>query len=48
MSGNQQQAPPAEGATPVSPAGAKFCANCGKPLAAGAKFCSECGAKVGG
>jgi membrane protease subunit (stomatin/prohibitin family) len=38
----QQSAEPA-----VSPAGAKFCANCGKPLSAGAKFCAECGAKVG-
>ncbi len=30
-----------------SPAGAKFCAQCGKGLAAGAKFCAECGGKVG-
>jgi membrane protease subunit (stomatin/prohibitin family) len=38
----------AAGELPVSPAGAKFCSNCGGPLVAGAKFCSECGAKVGG
>lgn len=31
----------------VSPAGAKFCANCGAGLVPHAKFCSECGAKVG-
>lgn len=30
-----------------SPAGAKFCAACGKGLAPGAKFCAECGGKVG-
>lgn len=47
MSG-QQQAP--QGAAPevVTPAGAKFCAECGKPLVAGSKFCAECGTKVGG
>jgi membrane protease subunit (stomatin/prohibitin family) len=30
-----------------SPAGAKFCASCGKGLASGSKFCAECGGKVG-
>ncbi|MEN6344707.1 MAG: SPFH domain-containing protein, partial [Armatimonadia bacterium] len=51
------QAPPAQppateqqaaaaGQQPVSPAGAKFCANCGKALVPNAKFCAECGAKV--
>jgi len=30
-----------------SPAGAKFCASCGKGLAPGAKFCADCGGKVG-
>lgn len=36
-------------ATPAAtPVGAKFCAQCGKPLAAAAKFCAECGGKVGG
>lgn len=44
----QQPAPQQGGEQPVSPAGAKFCANCGKALVAGAKFCSECGAKVAG
>lgn len=39
------EAEPAQEA--VSPEGAKFCANCGKPLSPGAKFCAECGAKVG-
>lgn len=37
----------AAAAAPVSPAGAKFCAECGAPLAAGAKFCSGCGTRVG-
>ena len=36
----------AEGAA-VSPAGAKFCSECGGALVANAKFCSGCGAKVG-
>jgi len=45
-----QNPPPqqAAGAQPVSPAGAKFCANCGAALVEGAKFCSACGAKVAG
>ncbi|MBI3288943.1 MAG: SPFH domain-containing protein [Elusimicrobia bacterium] len=34
-------------ASPSSPAGSKFCAQCGKGLIAGAKFCAECGTKVG-
>ena len=28
-------------------AGAKYCANCGKPLAEGAKFCPSCGSPAG-
>ncbi|MBI3564338.1 MAG: SPFH domain-containing protein [Elusimicrobia bacterium] len=40
--GQMNQAAGAAGA-----AGAKFCAQCGKPLAAGVKFCAECGAKLG-
>lgn len=43
----EQQAA-AAGQQPVSPAGAKFCANCGKALVPNAKFCAECGAKVAG
>ena len=43
MSGGQLGGSAAAG----SPAGAKFCAACGKGLAAGAKFCAECGGKVG-
>ena len=38
---------PAAGAPAATPAGAKFCSQCGKPLAAGAKFCAECGSKLG-
>ncbi|MDR1736568.1 MAG: SPFH domain-containing protein [Oscillospiraceae bacterium] len=38
--------PGAQSAQTASPAGAKFCANCGTKLD-GAKFCPECGAKVG-
>jgi membrane protease subunit (stomatin/prohibitin family) len=38
---------PAAGAAAGTPVGAKFCAQCGKPLAAGAKFCAECGSKLG-
>ncbi|MDX6770604.1 MAG: SPFH domain-containing protein [Elusimicrobiota bacterium] len=37
----------AAGGPAATPAGAKFCAQCGKPLAAGAKFCAECGSKIG-
>lgn len=40
--GQMNQAAGAAGA-----AGAKFCAQCGKPWSAGAKFCAECGAKAG-
>jgi membrane protease subunit (stomatin/prohibitin family) len=34
------------GAAGNASAGAKFCSQCGSPLAAGAKFCSNCGAKL--
>jgi membrane protease subunit (stomatin/prohibitin family) len=37
--------PPPLPSAPV--AGAKFCANCGAPLAEGQKFCPSCGAKAG-
>ncbi len=47
MSGQQAQQGAAAPGEVVSPAGAKFCAECGKPLVAGAKFCAECGTKVG-
>jgi len=30
-----------------SSAGAKYCSNCGAPLAADAKFCGNCGKMVG-
>jgi membrane protease subunit (stomatin/prohibitin family) len=46
---NQDPASPAQGGASdevVSPAGAKFCAGCGKPLVPNARFCSDCGAKV--
>lgn len=38
---------PAPSGPAATPAGAKFCAQCGKPLAAAAKFCAECGSKIG-
>lgn len=38
----------AGGGAASSPAGAKFCAACGKGLAAGAKFCADCGGKIEG
>lgn len=41
----QMQQPAAPAATP-SPAGAKFCSNCGQALPAGAKFCPACGLAV--
>jgi hypothetical protein len=31
---------------PVATQGAKFCTNCGKPLAGSGKFCAECGTPV--
>lgn len=37
---------PAEETPVVTPAGGKFCAQCGNPLPEGAKFCCECGTKV--
>jgi ribosomal protein L33 len=33
-------------AAPAAVAGKKFCAHCGKEVAADAKFCPFCGAKV--
>ena len=45
MGGMMGQVNPSSPST--SPAGAKFCSACGKPLGAGAKFCAECGAKIG-
>jgi membrane protease subunit (stomatin/prohibitin family) len=43
----QPPAAGAAGAAASSPAGAKFCASCGKPLVPAAKFCPDCGAKIG-
>ena len=40
---------PAAPVAPVAPAaapGAKFCANCGNPLAPGGRFCPQCGVPV--
>jgi len=45
MAGSMGQMNP--NAPAASAAGAKFCVQCGKPLAAGAKFCAECGSKLG-
>ena len=47
MGGVMGQMNPNAQAPAATPAGAKFCAQCGKPLAGGAKFCAECGSKVG-
>ena len=38
---------PATAAAPTEAPRAKFCPNCGKPVAPGAAFCGECGAKLG-
>lgn len=47
MAGSMGQLNPNAPAAAATPAGAKFCAQCGKPLASGAKFCAECGSKLG-
>ena len=48
MGGHVGAAMSGQGGSPApTPAGAKFCSQCGKGLAAGAKFCAECGSKVG-
>ncbi len=45
--GQMNQGGQAGAAASAGAAGAKFCSQCGKPLAGGAKFCAECGAKLG-